>query len=87
MSIPNSFRITLINFEFSFMSSTFTEILAGEELTCYTHFYEFNTVIIITGKYAFKYTNYFSVGNMCLTFKCGTKQKKIPVRPGGLGWK
>lgn len=85
MSIPNSFRITLINFEFSFMSSTFTEISAWEELTCYTHFYEFNTVIIITGKSAFKHTSYFSVGNTSLTFKCGTKQEKISARPAGAG--
>lgn len=67
------------------MSSTFTEISAWEELTCYTDIYEFNTVIIITGKYAFKYTNYFSIGNMSLTFKCGTKQEKIPVRSAGAG--
>lgn len=49
--------------------------------------YTFNTIIIITGKYAFKYTNYFSFGNMSSTFRCTTIRDKIPPGTAGLVWK
>lgn len=44
-------------------------LYAWEASTFLTDFYEFNTIFIITGNYAFKYTNYFSFWKHVLNFQ------------------